>query len=80
MVKQIFAFIRWNFSRMKWHDYVWIIACGMIGAGWDEKGLLFITGGLVALTMIFGALIKLQWLRWKLEREELLNTIKDSSS
>lgn len=78
MVKKIWAFIRWNFSRMKWHDYAWILGCGMVGAGWETEGAVFYGGVLIMLSIIFGGLIKLQWDRWKAEREDLFETIKDS--
>jgi hypothetical protein len=80
-MKQVLAFIRWNFNRMKWHDYLWMLGCGLTGAGYvGEHDAMFYIGGLIIVSMCFGALIKFQWLRWKMEREELLNTIKNSNS
>jgi hypothetical protein len=77
-MKQVLAFIRWNFSNLKWHDYLWMISCGMVGAGWNSEGLLFFSGLAIMLAMAIGGLITLQWRRWKMEREQLLDTIKDS--
>lgn len=78
MVKQIFAFLRWQFARFKWHDYVWFLGSGMIGAGWETKGALFYSGVFMLLCLAFGAMVKSQWRSWKEERKELFETIKDS--
>ena len=78
MVKQILSFLRWQFSKLEWHDYVWFLGAGMIGAGWESKGLLFYAGLLIVWFMIVGGLVKMQWQRWKVERKELLETIRDS--
>lgn len=77
MVKQIFAFLRWQFSRWTWADYLWMTGAFMIGAGYNGNQTVFIVGVVIAMSMVFGALIKAQWQSWKRERQELLDTIKN---
>lgn len=78
MVKQIFSFLRWQINKFTWVDYTWFLGAGMIGAGWESKGVVFYLGLLVVWTIVVGGLVKMQWLRWKDERKELLDTIKNS--
>ena len=77
MVKKIFGFLHWQFSRFKWHDSLWFVGCFLIGAGWSGNNVMLYLGIGIMVTMFFGGIIKIQWDRWKAERKELLKTIKD---
>lgn len=78
MVKQVLSFIRWQFLRIKWHDYLWTAAVLMTVVGWNENGVLVIVGLSTMIAMMFGFLFKVQWQRWKSERKDLFNSIKNS--
>jgi hypothetical protein len=78
MVKQIFSFVRWQVARFTWSDYLWFLACGMVGFGWEQKGLVFFLGMFLIFVILFSSLVGSQWERWKEERKQLLETIKDS--
>lgn len=77
-MKEVFNFIRWQFKKWKWSDYVWFLACGMVGAGAAEQTIIFYIGLSVAMAMAFGFLIKIQWESYKRDRNKLFDTIKDS--
>ena len=78
MVKQILSFLRWQLARFKWDDYLWFIGCGMVGWGFSKNDLVMYLGIAIITGILLSSMIKSQWQRWKEERKELLETIKDS--
>ena len=76
-MKEMFRFAKWHFSKWKWHDYLWFIGCGLVGAGFGNPTLL-IAGATIVFGMATTCMIKMQWARYKEERNKLFDTIKDS--
>lgn len=76
-MKEFFKFIKWQVSKWKWHDYLWFLGCGLVGAGFHNPQLLM-AGAIIVFTMIFSYMVKTQWNRYKEERNKLFDTIKDS--
>lgn len=77
-MKEIFNFILWQLKKWKWTDYLWFTGCGMMGIGWQGNEYVFIVGTTIVLIMMFGALISMQWERYKRDRNQLFDTIKNS--
>lgn len=78
MVKEVADFLRWQAKRLEWDDYTWAVGCFLIGAGINDNKSMLLAGAFVLFGTIIASLIRMQWRRWKSERKELLETIRDS--
>lgn len=77
MVKQILAFLKWKISKYTVTDYLWMVACIMVTAGYLFTHWIFWVGLSIGVASILSFLICIQWEQWKQERNKLFETIKD---
>jgi len=72
----VWHFIKWQVSKWTLTDYLWFLACGLIGGGLEKRETVFYAGVTLAMIMVMYGLLKIQWDQWKRERKDLLETIK----
>lgn len=84
-MKEVWAFLRWQAARFNTGDWIWFVGCGFIGAGIsaspERAPTLYTIGGLVMASLFVKWFIwdtaRSQWDRYKREKAELFNTIKE---
>lgn len=78
MVKQIFSFIKWQIRRWNFEDYLWSLGFVLLSVGFIVDQRIAIVGSFIICGILFKMLVCGQWDKWKEERKQLLETIKDS--
>ena len=76
-MKEALNFIKWQISKWKWHDYLWFTGCGLVGAGFNNPKLM-VAGVSIVFAMVLSYMVKMQWQKYKEERNKLFKTIKES--
>jgi hypothetical protein len=87
-MKDLFDFVKWQWSKFEGWQKCWIISSAFFGAAMVSEPPYVFYLSLVPMTVIFGFLTKWliwdgtksQWQKYKKEKEGLFDTIRDSET